>query len=742
MAKVAEYVPTEREQAFLDTVEDPRHDRQIINGLNPFFEDRAPEEMKSFYAPDEITQLMAVRGTERDVEDRMPVKITRHYFDLAKHSKPLQKLVKASPDETLNLAGSEDPGYQMDFSPVEGLLHKYEMGLMYVVSTCSAHCRFCYREELIARKEVERQDGTVAKKGLAQINEVTAYVRAHNELVEANGGIHPDTGRSKLREILLSGGDPMMLPNSKIAAWLAALAEAGIESIRLGTKDMAFFPQRFDDAFFSMLDRFHETYPDTGFRLMIHFNHPDEFLLKGEDGEYLENPNGSPKWHPDTKKAIEAATARGWMNVENQAPIIKDINDDADALRIMQRALYRVGVGNHYFFCGRDIVAYRAFNVPIETAWQILNESQRGLSGVETHARLSITHYKGKTEVAAVTNEPIPGLAGAENGVLIFKILRNALDAPDRGKVCIVGRNPEAIWFDDYEDRVLFDEAGLYEYSRVKKELVEVEMPQLEEPAKSQRRRPRAPRARTAAEERTAQTMIDKSIATVEAAVTDVFDGATVMVGGFGEAGSPIELLHALIDQGASGLTVVNNNTGSGEVGLAALIKAGRVAKMICSYPRTTNSTVFPELYKGGRIELELVPQGTLAERIRAGGAGIPAFYTPTSVGTPLEEGKERRTFDGRDYVLERGLTADFAIIKCRQADTYGNLLYNMTARNFSPVMAMAAKTTIVQAGEVVAPGQLDPESVVTPGIFVDRVVAVPNPQYESELVAKGVSYP
>jgi L-lysine 2,3-aminomutase len=469
------YAPSEREQAFLDTVENPRYDRQIINGLDPFFEDRAPQDMKDFYTESEIADLLSLRGTERDVETRMPVKITRHYFEMARTSPPLQRLVKASPDETENLQGSEDPGYQMDYAPVEGLLHKYEMGLMYVISTCSAHCRFCYREELIARKEIERQDGTVAKKGLAQIPEVTEYIRAHNSVVEANGGIHPETGREKLREILLSGGDPMVLPNSKIAAWFAALAEAGVESIRLGTKEMAFYPDRFDDAFLSMLDTFHETYPDVGFRLMIHFNHPDEFLLKGPDGEYLRNDNGSLMWNPVTKRAMDAVVSRGWINVENQAPIIKGINDDPDALRIMQRALYRVGVGNHYFFCGRDIVAYRAFNVPIETAWNILNESQKGLSGVETHARLSITHYKGKTEVAAVTNEPIPGLAGAENGVLIFKILRNALDAKDRGKVCIVGRNPDALWFDDYEDRVLFDEAGLFDYVRVKK--LEAEVP-------------------------------------------------------------------------------------------------------------------------------------------------------------------------------------------------------------------------------------------------------------------------
>jgi 3-oxoadipate CoA-transferase alpha subunit len=236
--------------------------------------------------------------------------------------------------------------------------------------------------------------------------------------------------------------------------------------------------------------------------------------------------------------------------------------------------------------------------------------------------------------------------------------------------------------------------------------------------------------------------MIDKRVATTEEAVADVFDGATVMIGGFGEAGSPIELIHALIDQGATDLTVVNNNTGSGEVGLAALIKADRVSKMICSYPRTANSTVFPELYHSGRTALELVPQGTLAERIRAGGAGIPGFYTATSVGTPLEEGKERRSFDGRNYVLERGLTADFALIKCRMADRYGNLLFNKTARNFSPIMATAARTTIVQTMEVVEPGEIDPEVVVTPGIFVHRIVTVPNPAHESELVAGGVSYP
>jgi 3-oxoadipate CoA-transferase alpha subunit len=236
--------------------------------------------------------------------------------------------------------------------------------------------------------------------------------------------------------------------------------------------------------------------------------------------------------------------------------------------------------------------------------------------------------------------------------------------------------------------------------------------------------------------------MINKRVANAAEAVADVFDGATIMIGGFGEAGSPIELIHALIDQGATNLTIINNNTGSGEVGLAALIKAKRVSKMICSYPRTANSTVFPELYHNGEIELELVPQGTLAERIRAGGSGIPAFYTPSAYGTPLGEDKEARSFNDRDYILEYGLTSDFALIKGLTADQHGNVVYNKTARNFAPIMAMAGKITILQAKHVVNPGELDPEIIITPGIFVNRIIEVSTPAVESDLIAAGETYP
>lgn len=465
MAKAEKYIPTEKAQAFLDKVTDAKHDRQIINGLKKFLDDRAPEDMLNFYTPEEKAELIAIKGTEKDIESRMPVKITRHYFELAEHSKPLQTLIKASPAETFDLQGAPDPGNQMSYSPVEGLIHKYELGLIYVASTCSAHCRFCYREELIAKKEIAREDGSVERKGLAQISELVNYINKHNDIVMTNGGRHPETGREKLREILMSGGDPMVLLNKNLAQWFSALADAGIENIRIGTKELAFYPDRFDETFFAMIDNFHEAYPGVKLRFMVHFNHPDEFLQKDTAGNYIDNADGGLMWVDSTLKAVKQLASRNWISIENQAPLIKGISNDADALRIMQRELKRNRIENHYFFCGRDIIGHKAFNLSIEEAWQLLNKSQQGLSGIEAHARLSITHYLGKTEVVAVTNEPMAGVPGSENGVVIFKLLRGAADAHNKGEVAIVGRNPDAIWFSGYEDRVIFDEAGLFKNS-------------------------------------------------------------------------------------------------------------------------------------------------------------------------------------------------------------------------------------------------------------------------------------
>ena len=236
--------------------------------------------------------------------------------------------------------------------------------------------------------------------------------------------------------------------------------------------------------------------------------------------------------------------------------------------------------------------------------------------------------------------------------------------------------------------------------------------------------------------------MIDKRVKSVAEAVAGIGDGAVVLVSGFGEAGNPTELIHALIDHGAKELTVVNNNAGNGHIGLAALLESGRIRKVICSYPRSSHSEVFQSLYAAGAIELETIPQGTLAERLRAAGAGIGGFYTPTTVGTPLAEGKESRVIEGREYVLETALRAEFALVKAECADRWGNLTYRLAARNFGPVMCMAADVTIVQVRRFAELGAMDPETVVTPGIFVDRVVEVPDPMSERAAIERGETYP
>ena len=235
---------------------------------------------------------------------------------------------------------------------------------------------------------------------------------------------------------------------------------------------------------------------------------------------------------------------------------------------------------------------------------------------------------------------------------------------------------------------------------------------------------------------------MNKRSATTAEAVAGIPDGATVMIGGFGGSGAPIELIHALIDAGPKNLTVVNNNAGNGHVGLAAMIEQGMVAKLICSFPKSKDPKAFTDRYLDGSIELELVPQGTLAERIRAGGAGIPAFYTPTAYGTELGDTKPTAEFDGKSYVQERWLKADFALIKAELGDPYGNLTYRLAARNFNPLMATAAGVTIAQVSQLVEAGSIDPEAVVTPGIFVNRLVEVSNPQQEEILNLAEARYP
>ncbi|WP_408595967.1 3-oxoacid CoA-transferase subunit A [Pseudomonas sp. PLMAX] len=226
--------------------------------------------------------------------------------------------------------------------------------------------------------------------------------------------------------------------------------------------------------------------------------------------------------------------------------------------------------------------------------------------------------------------------------------------------------------------------------------------------------------------------MINKTFESVAAALDGIADGSVIMVGGFGTAGMPSQLVDGVIASGARDLTIISNNAGNGEIGLAALLKAGRVAKVICSFPRQSDSYVFDELYLAAKVQLEVVPQGNLAERIRAAGSGIGAFYSPTGYGTLLAEGKETRVIDGRNYVLEMPLHADVALIKAEKGDRWGNLTYRKAARNFGPIMAMAAKNTIAQVNQIVELGELDPEHIITPGIFVQRVVAVPRATYSN----------
>jgi len=235
---------------------------------------------------------------------------------------------------------------------------------------------------------------------------------------------------------------------------------------------------------------------------------------------------------------------------------------------------------------------------------------------------------------------------------------------------------------------------------------------------------------------------MDKRINNLQEVVKHIQSGMTVMIGGFGGSGSPIELIHGLIDQGTKGLTVINNNAGNGHVGIAAMIEQGMIEKIICSFPRSADPVAFNNAYLSSQIELEVVPQGTLAERIRAAGAGIPAFYTPTSFGTDLAQGKPTEEFDGKMYVRERWLKADVALIKAEMGDTVGNLTYRMASRNFSPLMAMAAKKTYAQVRQIVSPGDIDPEHVITPGIFVDGLIEISRPHQEETLNREEAVYP
>lgn len=444
--------------AVVDQIIESKFERETVNGLKPFETGSVPLQFTGFYTADEITALK-----EAKVEDRMKVKISDWYRGLAEKSEPLRNLVKARAQETVDLSGEADPSNQLSYSPVDGLLHKYEMVLLYAAKTCSAHCRYCYRLDLFSGK---------TGKGMAKVEDVANYIVNHNAKAGKPGAVNPDTKERiyPITEALLSGGDPMVLSNKKLYEFMAGLAKAGIRTIRIGTKELAFFPHRFDANFFHMLDLFHSEFKDVNIVFMVHFTHPDEFLEKDDNGNYIKHSNGTYEWIDIVEIAVSELGKREFISMENQTPIIDAVNDDAIALRLMQKELRRKKIHNHYFFQCREIEGHKAFAVPVETSWKIHNESQKGLSGIE-RSKFAMSTEWGKMEVLGVIDAPqlaeyvgflpeaartvIEGLLG--DGIVVFKILRSPYDASTQGDLVIAKRNPQALWITGYEDRIIYD---------------------------------------------------------------------------------------------------------------------------------------------------------------------------------------------------------------------------------------------------------------------------------------------
>jgi lysine 2,3-aminomutase len=412
----------------------------------------------ALYSESEIDDLV-----KAGVSDRLPPRATAYYMDLASRSEGIRNLIKARPEETQDLSGERDPSNQLRYSPVAGLLHKYELVLLYVVRACSSWCRYCYRSDFLTGK---------TEKDIGSIQEITDYIKNHN----AKAAAHNKPGmaiRDKIlpiREALLSGGDPMVLSNKNLFDYMNGLASAGVKMVRIGTKELAFFPQRFDENFFAMLDLFHELHPRVGLAFMVHFSHPDEFLERSkETGEYIVGPDGGFKRIEVTENAIIKLRGRHYVTLENQTPIIDSVNDNPETLNLMQRELKRLGVNNHYYFQCREIEGHKAFAVPVEKAWDIHRQSQVGLSGIEK-SRFAMSTEFGKLEFISVIDKPDFARMGVNipeafqqfvdellgDGLVVLKVHRTPY-ADFQGDLVIARRNPEALWITGYEDRIIYD---------------------------------------------------------------------------------------------------------------------------------------------------------------------------------------------------------------------------------------------------------------------------------------------
>jgi L-lysine 2,3-aminomutase len=424
--------------------------------------------LEKFYPVQQI-QVMRDHG----VDQRMMFGINPYYMALVKGdgfcnadgsvelpkmppSKALEALVVPILAEADDLSGEKDPSNQIRYSPEElkgKILHKYdEIVLGYAALACSAHCRYCYRLDIF--------NGSTGK-GLIKADELREYIAGYNGRLAANGGLDPETGerRHPIREVLLSGGDPMVLSNKNLYRYMAAAAEAGVHLVRIGTKEMAFRPQRFDENFATMLAFFHRNYPDVHVNLVVHFTHPDEMLERDADNAYLRNERGYYQWLAPVKRALETVQRFDFVTLENQTPIIARVNDDATSLRILQEELRRMGVKPKYLFQCREIEGHTAFAVPVEQAWRLHNESQKGLSDT-ARSRFAMSTEAGKLEVVAVIDAPAadeedPGAFG--EGLVVMKVHRSPFSAGTQGDLIIARRNPEALWLSDYEDRIVYD---------------------------------------------------------------------------------------------------------------------------------------------------------------------------------------------------------------------------------------------------------------------------------------------
>lgn len=379
-------------------------------------------------------------------------------------SKPLQALTSPSLNETNNLSGEKDPSNQLRYSPdalLGKIMHKYEMVLAYISKLCSAHCRYCFRLDLF-------NDNT--GKDLVEPLELYEYITRYNQEIERDGCRDPNTGekRYKIGEVLLSGGDPMTLSNAKLSKYLVAVAEAGVGVIRIGTKELAFRPQRFDRAFIQTLNLFHERYPNVRVSFATHFTHPDEFLERDKDGRYIKNTHGY-KWLDVVHDAVKSLTGLSFVTLENQTPIIAHVNDNSEALHLLNEELFRGGgITSKYLFQCRNIEGHEAFAVPVERVWHIYNESQKGLSSSPRCPFVMSTEW-GKMEViSVVTGIPDqmlsmlppsqrPTMENQYNGFVVFKIQRSPHSADTQGDLVIARSNPKALWISDYEDRILYD---------------------------------------------------------------------------------------------------------------------------------------------------------------------------------------------------------------------------------------------------------------------------------------------